>query len=87
MLGENHSLVNEFPEYQEIIARLIESDEVFAKDSKHYKEIKETHKFNCPCAYNGKTLDNDSQNVSEKTTLFQSGLRAPYTDMKKTLIQ
>lgn len=39
MLGENHSLINEFPEYQEIITRLIESDEVFAKDTKHYNAL------------------------------------------------
>lgn len=33
MLGENHSLANEFPEYQDSIAELTESDEVFAKDT------------------------------------------------------
>ena len=45
MLGENHSLTNEFPDYQDIIAKLIDSDEAFAKDAKHYdaldKEIRE----------------------------------------------
>jgi uncharacterized protein YdcH (DUF465 family) len=39
MLGENHSLVNEFPEYQDIIAELTESDEVFAKETKHYNAL------------------------------------------------
>jgi len=49
MLGENHSLVNEFPEYKDSIARLSKSDEVFAKNTKHYdaldKEIRE-HELN-----------------------------------------
>lgn len=39
MLGENHSLVHEFPEYKDIIARLTKSDEVFAKDTKHYNAL------------------------------------------------
>ena len=39
MLGENHSLINEFPEYQDIIAVLTESDEVFAKDARHYNTL------------------------------------------------
>ena len=39
MLGENHSLINEFPEYQDIIAVLTESDEVFAKDAEHYNTL------------------------------------------------
>ena len=39
MLGENHSLVNEFPEYQDIISELTESDEVFAKETKHYNAL------------------------------------------------
>jgi len=39
MLGENHSLINEFPEHQEIIARLLISDEVFAKDTRHYNAL------------------------------------------------
>lgn len=52
MLGENHSLVNEFPEYQDIITKLTESDEVFAKDTKHYnaldKEIRELELNDAP---------------------------------------
>jgi uncharacterized protein YdcH (DUF465 family) len=39
MLGENHSLINEFPEYQDIIAVLTESDAVFAKDAEHYNTL------------------------------------------------
>lgn len=39
MLGENHSLVNEFPDYKDIIARLSDKDEAFAKDTKRYNEL------------------------------------------------
>ena len=39
MLGEDHSLVHEFPEYKDIIAKLAESDEVFAKDTKRYNDL------------------------------------------------
>ncbi|ABZ77853.1 conserved hypothetical protein [Shewanella halifaxensis HAW-EB4] len=45
MLGENHSIMHEFPEYQDIIVKLCQTDEAFAKDTKHYnaldKEIRE----------------------------------------------
>jgi hypothetical protein len=39
MLGENHSLVHEFPEHQDVIARLVEGDAVFAKDAKRYNDL------------------------------------------------
>ena len=39
MLGENHSLVNEFPELKDAIAARIESDEAFASDTKRYNAI------------------------------------------------
>ena len=39
MLGEDHSLVNEFPEYQGVIAKLSESDESFANDARRYNEM------------------------------------------------
>lgn len=45
MLGEDHSLLKEFPEYKDTIAKLINIDDTFAKDTKHYnaldKEIRE----------------------------------------------
>lgn len=45
MLGENHSLIHEFPEFKDIISSLTQSDEDFAKDAKRYddldKEIRE----------------------------------------------
>ena len=52
MLGENHSLIHEFPEYKDTIAKLTKSDEVFAKDTKHYndldKEIRELELNSAP---------------------------------------
>lgn len=39
MLGEDHSLSVEFPEYKEAISELVSSDEVFAKDAKRYDEL------------------------------------------------
>ena len=39
MLGEDHSLVHEFPEYKDIIAKLAKSDEVFAKETERYNDL------------------------------------------------
>ncbi|MDR8522725.1 MULTISPECIES: YdcH family protein [Shewanella] len=39
MLGEDHSLIHEFPEYQDSIAKLCQNDEAFAKDTKHYNAL------------------------------------------------
>ncbi|MDB1125037.1 YdcH family protein [Vibrio algarum] len=39
MLGENHSLVNEFPELKKLIAKLVESNSTFAEDTKKYDSI------------------------------------------------
>ena len=39
MLGENHSLVNEFPEHKDIIVKLTKSDKSFAEDTKHYNAL------------------------------------------------
>jgi uncharacterized protein YdcH (DUF465 family) len=45
MLGENHSLIHEFPEYKDLIVMLSQSNESFAKQTKKYnaldKEIRE----------------------------------------------
>ena len=41
MLGENHSLINEFPEYMDTINKLIESNKGFAKDAKRYNDLDE----------------------------------------------
>ncbi|WP_117232735.1 YdcH family protein [Vibrio maerlii] len=41
MLGENHSLLNEFPQQEETINQLIQADEAFAKDTKTYNELDE----------------------------------------------
>ena len=39
MLGENHSLQNDFPEHKDRIAHLVNSDEGFANDTKKYNEL------------------------------------------------
>ncbi|MDO6762986.1 YdcH family protein [Agarivorans sp. 1_MG-2023] len=39
MLGEDHSLVNEFPEFLDTITALVKSDAGFAKDTKHYNTL------------------------------------------------
>ncbi|RCU45285.1 MULTISPECIES: YdcH family protein [Corallincola] len=39
MLGESHSLGHDFPKYQDLIAKLIESDESFAKENKNYNAL------------------------------------------------
>ena len=57
MLGEDHSLANEFPEYKDTIVKLTQSDEVFAKDTSRYnaldKEIRELE-------LNGAPIDDDA---------------------------
>jgi uncharacterized protein YdcH (DUF465 family) len=39
MLGEDHSLVNEFPTYKNKIAELNAMDESFASDAKRYHQL------------------------------------------------
>jgi uncharacterized protein YdcH (DUF465 family) len=39
MLGEDHSLVNDFPELLEVIARLLQSDPAFAAANKRYTAL------------------------------------------------
>jgi len=39
MLGENHSLLNEFPEYKEQIHHLKVSDEEFAEMARQYHDL------------------------------------------------
>ena len=52
MLGEDHSLINDFPDYKDKIAELNSSDKVFAKDAKRYhqldKEIRKLEINNAP---------------------------------------
>lgn len=62
MLGENHSLVNEYPEYQDIISKPTERDEVFAKDTKHYNALdKEIRKLES----NGAPIDDEAMHQCE----------------------
>jgi uncharacterized protein YdcH (DUF465 family) len=39
MLGENHSLLNEFPEFKELITKLALSDQSFTEIAKQYDEL------------------------------------------------
>ena len=39
MLGESHSLLHEFPQYEAVIQRLLSSDADFAADTKHYNAL------------------------------------------------
>ena len=39
MLGEIHSLLNEFPEMEEAITALVKSDVSFVQDMKHYNAL------------------------------------------------
>lgn len=45
MLGEDHSLIHEFPEYKDVIVKLAQSNDTFANSVKQYnaldKEIRE----------------------------------------------
>ncbi|MGB0937374.1 MAG: YdcH family protein [Colwellia sp.] len=39
MLGEDHSLLNEFPEYKDNIDRLNKEDNAFSADAKRYHDL------------------------------------------------
>ncbi|WP_375748498.1 YdcH family protein [Vibrio sp. HN007] len=79
MLGENHSLLNEFPEHKDLIAQLISGDENFAKDTKTYDgldaEIRELE-------LNGAPVDDETMHKMKhdraelKDSLYQRLLKA-----------
>lgn len=52
MLGENHSLLNEFPDFKKLINELSQSDRLFFEDMKKYdsldSEIRELELSNSP---------------------------------------
>ncbi|SEQ86500.1 hypothetical protein SAMN03080615_03033 [Amphritea atlantica] len=39
MLGEEHSLAHDFPDYEDVIDQLKESDERFAKENRYYQSL------------------------------------------------
>ena len=39
MLGENHSLIHEFPEHKDLIALLIQNQPKFAQTAKQYDDL------------------------------------------------
>ncbi|QYK02228.1 YdcH family protein [Shewanella psychrotolerans] len=59
MLGEDHSLINEFPEHQATIVKLSKADPNFADAAKQYnaldKEIRELE-------LNGAPIDDEAMN-------------------------
>jgi uncharacterized protein YdcH (DUF465 family) len=80
MLGENHSLANEFPEYQGEISRLVENDAVFAKDTKRYndldKEIRELELIGAP-------IDDDAMHqLKNERAALKDSLRQRLVDAK-----
>ncbi|MDD1783964.1 YdcH family protein [Enterovibrio sp. ZSDZ35] len=57
MLGENHSLLNEFPEFKNLIDELAGSDAAFASEMKKYNALdKEIRKLEM----NDSPIDDDS---------------------------
>lgn len=57
MLGENHSLIHEFPEFKDVIVTLSQSNESFAKQTKKYNVLdKEIRKLEL----NGAPIDDDA---------------------------
>lgn len=81
MLGENHSLIKEFPEYQDIIAMLTESDEVFAKDTKHYNALdKEIRTLEL----NGAPIDDEAMHqLKHERAILKDALYQCLVDAKK----
>ncbi|GIU24027.1 hypothetical protein TUM4644_18160 [Shewanella colwelliana] len=74
MLGEDHSLINEFPEYQTVIVKLSQNDPAFLKGASRYnaldKEIRELE-------LNGAPIDDEAMHLLKhdraelKDSLFQ----------------
>jgi uncharacterized protein YdcH (DUF465 family) len=79
MLGEDHSLANEFREYKDTIFKLTQSDEVFAKDTNLYNDL---DKEILELELNGAPIDDDAMHELKneravlKDTLYQRLLDA-----------
>ncbi|MDO6445436.1 YdcH family protein [Colwellia sp. 1_MG-2023] len=79
MLGENHSLLNDFPEHQETIKQLNNSNQAFAKNAQRYHaldaEIRELELNNAPI--DDETLHQLKKERAElKDILYQKILNA-----------
>ena len=74
MLGEDHSLAKEFPEHVDKIAKLIASDDEFAKDAKRYHALDKEIRI---LELDGAPIDDDSMHQLKneramlKDTLYQ----------------
>lgn len=78
MLGENHSLVIDFPELEESISKLVHSDESFTKENKRYteldKEIRSLEMRNAPIE------DNEMRLLKQKRALLKDSLLKKLTN-------
>ena len=79
MLGENHSLVCDFPNFAETIKKLIESDSEFAEKAKQYNnldaEIRDLELQNSPID-DGSMHDKKQRRAELKDELYQQLLTA-----------
>jgi len=81
MLGENHALVKEFPEYQDIITKLTESDEVFAKDTKDYNALDKEIRV---LELNGAPIDDEAMHLlKHKRAILKDALYLRLVAAKK----
>jgi uncharacterized protein YdcH (DUF465 family) len=60
MLGEVHSLVNEFPQHKETIVELNASDEAFASDHSDYNSLDKEIRI---LELNGSPVDDSTMNL------------------------
>lgn len=57
MLGENHSLLHEFPQYKDKITALSANNEKFAQDAKQYNQLDKEIRV---LELNGSPIDDDA---------------------------
>ena len=81
MLGENHSLVNEFPEHKDIIVKLTKSDKSFAEDTKHYNALDKEIRM---LELNGGPIDDEAMHqLKHQRAVLKDALYQRLVDEKK----
>lgn len=74
MLGEKHGLINDFPEHEERIAELIQTNEKFAESNKAYnaldQEVRSLEMSGAPIG-DDQMHDLKKKRASLKDTLYQ----------------
>ena len=79
MLGENHSLLADFPEFTDRIKLLIDSDDVFSRDNDRYTKLDKEIRV---LELNGAPIDDDemvklkSERAMLKDALYQTLLKS-----------